>query len=290
MAKIKEIRGRVSDTEFEYVPKEVKEKIGTGIFWPAFTHVTGTCNRDGIAKTGKLMSPSVALTNGIVSFSGEYLPFTFLFRMYNISLSRYPKLEHSWHWYTGYSKVFWTPEKSERFINQMREEIEEIKKKPMDYSHFSNPSIRRDNIISLEENIRFENERQRTYNKMSADEREKLNHSKPDIYLFGDNLNVIWKMRDPHPYRVSDINLQKYLIGIFTADDLKQTKEWSSSFTGKNIHVASIDALATWETMFRKLLSYEDHKPYDESFFFKLRLQNNEDLRQRVIKEVKEMR
>ena len=60
--------------------------------------------------------------------------------------------------------------------------------------------------------------------------------------MFGKPLSQV-----SHPFAPAEINLKRYLTGIFTSLDVDETKAWISRVVRKEIPVGSLDALATWE-------------------------------------------
>ena len=280
------------DRRFKYVPDEMLKMLDSGIFWIKYTHVTSDINREGIAKTKKLMAPSVAMAFDIVPFSGEYLWFTYLFRHYHVSLSAYPPKAHKWENYlTG--PLVWTPEGSEGFIEELKKIKQEIEERKPNLFDFLHPEFRTDPIIAIEECIRFEKLRQRRYAWMDEPEREALKNQCHEIYVFDERMAPYVRRvtahkfeKAEHPFMPGEINLTRYLKGMFTWRDVDETIEWISQLVGRDVPVASIDALATWDEIFPKLSVCKEHSNH---FHFYEKLIEDEQVRARAVRETWEM-
>ena len=106
--------------------------------------------------------------------------------------------------------------------------------------------------------IELERERQKAYAELKDEEKYNIKNPKPEVYVFGDNLADILSpgimfgrqmLQHSHPFAPAEVNLVRYLKGMFTSLDPKQTKEWISGLLRRDIPVGSIDALATYEEM-----------------------------------------
>lgn len=271
----------------------VKEVVTTDIFFPSYTHVNADISRPGIEKTGKLMAPSIALSHGIVPFSGEALGITYLFRAYHVSVSKYPPNRHSWQVYLPYGKAGWSPEESEAFVAELREIEKNIEEKPYGYLDFEHPHLRPQGLIEIREGIRLEETRQQKYAVLTLEEQKAIQNPKPDIYLFNDNLPIKWytllfqasRQNFSHPFVPAEINLGRYLLGMFTSQDVQETQDWIGRVVNRNVPVGSIDSLVAWEETMRKLNTYNDESEGRiGTFYWKIR--ENPEFKQRVIREV----
>lgn len=279
--------------ELRMVPNEVKSKVGSGIFFTNYTHATGSCNREGIERTGKLLAPSLCMAEGIIPFSGENLPYTFLTRLYYLSVSSFLSSEHHWSRYIQYGTRVWRPEQSRGFIAEMEAEIRTLERMPMTLAHFTAPRIRENQILALQENIIFESERQRAYSRMGPQERRSLQNPEPDIYAFGPDIRTIRSIalggvrHRPCEHPLVELQIKmRHLAGMFTSEDrVPLTKEWAGALAGRDIPVASVDALATWEAMLPSLPSFIESRRSAPQFQYDLL--HTPDLRERVISEIR---
>ena len=273
----------------------IKELIHTDIFFPSYTHCNADSARVGIEKTGKLMAPSIALAHDIVPFCGESLGMTYFFRAYHVSVSRYPPADkdQSWHRYLSYGKQGWSVESSEAFIKELRASYDHIRNAKPNMANFQYPYLRGQQLAQIEECVHLETLRQETFKTLPMQQQMIIQNPKPDIYLLNDTLPItfntkVWheyRQADSHPSMPAEINLSRYLQGMVTSHDIKQTKEWISNIAGKEIPVASIDTLIAWENTIRKLRTHEKESDGNtHTFYWKIR----EDLlfKQKVIKEV----
>jgi len=246
------------DVKFKHVPDEVKRLKDSGIFDISYTHATSNIARFGINKTGKIMSPRVAIANGIVPFSGECLWGTYLFRAYHVSVSEYPEAidGHNWHRYINYGMGVWTPEISEQSIFFFEEEKKRIVDQPKCLADFYCPSRKKEIEIKIDGCIEIEKLRQERYKELSEKEKINIENPLPEVYVFDSNLRGLVSRRYlfgkplsqvSHPFAPAEINLKRYLTGIFTSLDVDETKAWISRVVRKEIPVGSLDALATWE-------------------------------------------
>lgn len=247
--------------QLNYVPDEVRRVESTGIFDLSYTHITSHLTRKGVEQTGKLMAPRIALANGIVPFLGEPDWKTYLFRAYYISLSRYGngsyEREHSWHCYLQNTRLQWTPEASKELISFFETEKMRVKKEPYCLADFKDPNRILDMKISLEGCIELEQLKQEKYPTLSPEEQGEIKHPEPELYGFGTEVSAsiargtfgqAWG-KIPHPFVPAEINLRRYLKCMFTSLDVGATHEWISGIVGRDVPVASLDALATWEEM-----------------------------------------
>src|SRR3989338_2382633 len=242
----------------------VKRLITTDIFFPSYTHVNADISRPGIEKTGKLMAPSIALSHGIVPFSGEALGITYLFRAYHVSVSKYPPNGHSWQFYLPYGKAGWSQEKSEAFVAELRETEKNIEERPYGYMDFEHPHVRPQELMQIRECIKLEETRQKKYVELTPKEQKAIQNPNPDIYLLNGNLPIEWytqlfqasRQNFPHPFVPAEINLGRYLLGMFTSQDVQETRNWIGRVVNRNVPVGSIDSLVAWEETMRELNTY----------------------------------
>lgn len=248
-------------SQLKYVPDEVRRVEPTGIFDMSYTHITSHLTRKGVEQTGKLMAPRIALANGIVPFIGEPDWQTYLFRAYYVSLSLYGKgsyeQEHSWHKYFKNTELHWTLERSKELITFFEAEKKRVEGEPYCLADSRIPDRRREMKLKLDGCIELEQVKQERYPLLSEAEQEEINHPKPELYGFGEGVRAIitretfgqaWN-NIPHPFVPAEINLRRYLKCMFTSLDVATTHEWISGVLGRDIPVASLDALATWEEM-----------------------------------------
>ncbi len=251
---------RMDTDKFADVPDEVMRLKETGIFNIRYTHMTAHTARPGITKTGKIMAPALALAAGVVPFSGEPFSYTYLFRAYHVSVSEYPHAldGHHWRHYMGYSGIVWTPEASREWVTDMERQKKELIGKKPDLGDFLHPEDKQRRMIQIEECIRLEKARQERYDTMAEGEKAELRHPKPEMYVFGRELDdavargkLFGKpvQRNDHPFVPAEINLYRYLKGMFTSLDGAETKRWVREVSKREIPVGSLDALATWERM-----------------------------------------
>ncbi len=244
--------------KFRHVPHEVRSLIDTDIFWISYTHLSSTISRDGIRKTGKIMAPRIAIAHDIVPFIGEPDWRTYMFRAYHVSVTDYypTESEHRWRNYLHHASLVWTPEGSNGVIEFFEEEKKKVEERPYALADFTNPEIRAEQLVKLDQCIELERLKQQRYAEMSDEERAVLSNPKPDIYVFGSKLGKLVHRKElfgkpmgqvPHPFAPGEIKLERYLKGMFTSVDVDETREWISGIVGGDVPVGSIDALATWE-------------------------------------------
>ena len=248
--------------EFKKVPEEVQRMEETGIFDIAYTHITSHTARKGVEKTKQLMATRIAIDQGIIPFSGEwdltYRVHDYLVSAYCVSLSSYPQSidRHNWHRYLQNNVVFWVPEYSQKAVEYLKENKQKFIEEPYGLSDFMNTGRRSKVIMAIDGCIEVEELRQKAYAEMSDEERYEIQNPKPEIYVFGQNLEetlspgeIFGKRLEQHshPFALARIKLEQYLKGMFTSLDVKATKDWVFNVAGRDIPVASIDALATWE-------------------------------------------
>lgn len=245
-------------SEFKHVPEAVEKMLPTGIFDISYTHTTSHSARPGIEKTGKIMAPAIALANDVVPFSGEFLWFTYLFRAYHVSVSSYPNAidDHNWRRYLMHGKVAWNPESSEKFIASLQSDHKHISEVPYNLVDFKVPGRRVDIKAKIDGCIELEKSRQERWKILTDQEKATIQNPQPEIYVFGSNLKAILMPatifgkpleRHSHPFIPAEINLNRYLKGMFTSQVVSETRAWISQVLGREIPVASIDALDTWE-------------------------------------------
>lgn len=247
--------------QLKYVPDEVRRVEPTGIFDMSYTHITSNLTRKGVEQTGKLMAPRIALANGIVPFLGEPMWQTYLFRAYYVSLSQYGNSsyseEHSWHGYLRNAGLHWTSEASREIIVFFEGEKNRVVEEPYCLADANYPERRHEMKVKLEGCIELEQLKQERYPLLSEAEKEEIKHPKPELYGFGSEVRAIITRETfgeqlkqiPHPFVPAEINLRRYLKCMFTSLDVATTHDWISNVVGRNIPVASLDALATWEEM-----------------------------------------
>jgi len=271
----------------------VQALIETDIFFPSYTHVNADTSRHGIEQTGKLMSPSIALSNKIVPFSGESLGVTYLFRTFHVSVSKYPPTEHSWRDYLDYGKEGWSPEKSIKFIAELKKAVTKINERSYGYMDFEHPHVRPQNLRQFTECMRLEEIRQQKYSELTPEEQNSIQNPNPDIYLFNENLPILWytqlfqasRQNASHPFVAGEINLTRYLTGMFTSQDAQDTESWISQIVKRKVPVGSIDDLITWEKTMPKL-STHNNESEGENFKFYQKIRESSDFKQKVIEEV----
>ncbi len=285
-------------TEFKRVPEEVRNLIDmsdSSIFWINYTHLSSTNSRKGIQQTGKIMAPRIALAHDIVPFSGEPDWRTYLFRAYHVSVTNYDPLggDHHWRNYLHYGSLIWTPEGSNQVIQFFEEEQKIIQDRPFNYVDFERPEVRSEQLLRLDQCIELEKIRQARYAQMSEEEQQAIKKPKQDIYVFGPELRKLVSRRElfgksmqqvSHPFAPAEINLKRYLKGMFTSADKDETKQWISEIVRRNVTVGSIDALATWENALKEIplrLEYVGQQLY-------WKMLGNLEIRQKAIEQVME--
>lgn len=243
---------------FKQVPEEVEALKPTGIFDISYTHATSHTSRPGIEKTGKLMAPRIALANDIVPFSGEPMWGTYLFRAYHVSLSSYPHAldGHNWRRYILHGSLVWTPEASEEVIRMFEADKKKILEEPYCAADFNDPGRRTDLIIQIDGCIELERVKQRKYATFNDLEKRDIANPKPEIYVFDDRVREILSPgtmfgksieQHSHPFVPAEINLRRYVSGLFTSLAVDETRKWISRVLGREVPVGSLDALHTWE-------------------------------------------
>ncbi len=250
--------------EFKDVPGEVDALRGTGIFDIKYTHVTGHGTRRGVEMSGKLQAPRLAIASGTVPFSGEHQLYTYFFCAYHVSVSEYPdaRENNNWRFYVNYlgygSRPSWTMESSIKSLEWLESEKIRIRDESYCFVDFQDPDRRTRLLIKIDEVMELEKLHQERFALLGAEEREEILHPQPEVYVFGKDLEraiagpVLFGQamhRYPHPFVPAEINLKRYLKGMFTSRDVTQTQSWISSVAGRNVPVGSLDALATWEVM-----------------------------------------
>ncbi len=289
MLKYKMLISLFMDNRFKSVQEEVAQVISSGIFWISYTHVTTDLSREGIGKTGKIMAPSIALGHDIVPFTGEFEWSTYLFRHYHVSVSLYPPCEHQWRHYIN-GPIIWAPDSSRKWVTELEDVQQQIQRKKTNWEDFLNPDKRAGLLLAINECINLEHTRQRVYEQMTPEKRERLSGQKHEIYVFGSKLGPLVRRKIAyqershveHPFAPGEIKLERYLLGMFTYRDVAETRTWVSNIAGREIPVASVDALATWEDIFPKLpvvCEYPNHSSFYES------LRKSEEVKQRTRRE-----
>lgn len=274
--------------------KEVQDFIGSGLYFPSYTHVNADSSRKGIEKTGKIMAPRIALANGIIPFSGEELWYTFMFRSTHVSVSEYPTYSnHPWQRYLSYGCTGWTPERSRELVDMFTEFMKtRVDERIFSLVDFEFPFDKVDTKIQLEGCIELERNRQEAYREMSPEEQQAIRNPEPDIYVFDEKLDKSIRremvgrehLRFSHPFVPCEIKLQRYLLGMFTSSDTTQTRDWVEEIAERPIPVASIGSLQTCETLMKGFYG-EDFKKGD----FYRRVRNDEPFRQDIVAKVMEL-
>ena len=278
------------DPRFKSVPKEVAEIVDTGIFWINYTHLTTDFSRQGIEKTGKILSAGTAMGDGIIPFTGEFLLVSHLGKRYVVSVSDYPPQSHSWRDYISTFQA-WTPEGSDAWIAKMKEYRGNVLERKINLGDFLNPNLKQNVAHLIDECIESEEHRKKTYGAMNDEERGRLKNQRPEIYAFDSKLSKLvrknlprYGVKSDHPIAPSEIKLERYLTGMFTEGDVAETARWVSNLVGRSIPVASIDALATWETIFPQLpIAQKFERP---GFFYRA-LMDDLSVRSAAISETK---
>ncbi|MEK9159636.1 MAG: hypothetical protein AAB383_02810 [Patescibacteria group bacterium] len=243
---------------FKHVPEEVEALKPTGIFNISYTHATSSTSRPGIEKPGKLMAPRIALANEAVPFSGEPQWYTYLFRGYYVSLSSYPDAldDHKWQTYIAHGSLLWTPEGSEGLIRLLEAEKRRILDAPYRKADFDDPRRKTDARIKIDGCIELERAKQEKYATLDDIEKARIADPKPEIYVFDDRVKEILSpgiifgkslQQHSHPFVPAEINLERYLSGMFTSLEVGKTREWISGVLERDVPVGSLDALNTWE-------------------------------------------
>lgn len=270
--------------------EEVKQMVETGIFFSLYTHVSSDVNRPGIERTRKIMSIGTALANGVVPFSGEstaseeFAPYSFLFRYFNVSLSQNGSSNHGWKDYICYGASVWTQEVSDKMIAKMIKTIKNRRDLP--------PEI----IANIEQCIEFECLRQRKYERMELDEKKMLLNPKPEVYTFERDIGMLAEreaaMRKKNgwititPTVPAEVDLETYLSGMFTTNDVDETKQWVQGIIQRKIPVASLDSFFLWDTIMPRLPSYRE-LPNPVGYIAKIN--ENYEFKARVIREAQRL-
>ena len=248
--------------ELQSAPEEVAALRLTHIFSQmAYTHLTSHTAREGIAQTGKIMAPRIALAHDVVPFSGETAFYTYFFRAYHVSVSSYPHaIDHNtWRHYLAHGMTSWSPEGSATVVEWLEEEKKKYAEAPFRLRYFLLPGARQETQDKIDGCIEIEKQRQRRFAEMNDAQRHDVENPQPELYVFDERLRDITAkgivfgqpmQQVPHPFIPAEINLRRYLIGMFTSLQIDETRAWIARVIGREVPVGSLNALATWEDQY----------------------------------------